>query len=205
MKLDIKKLVEQIKITPDNTSYNFCNILKGRDDDPDWLSNRIRLQQQGTTILGLYFNHPLVRDKISVPGYITGVLKQMILKYIDINNPSLPDDDETCMYVRTGDVVVFDEHCIDQLYDSKNTITIVSNISFSGDSPVNEDWKYCGDRVNDCMILLESLLEKIHEKFPMKQLKIVSNDDPDLDICYLFHNGFVSHPKCSWKKIFGNF
>jgi hypothetical protein len=205
MKLDIKGLVDQIKVTPDNTGYNFCNILKGNVDDPDWLANRIRLQQQGSTILGLYFNHPLVRDKISEPGYIPGLLKQMILKYIDINNPLLPGDDETCLYVRAGDIVVFDDQCIDQLHSSKHTITIVSNISFSGDSPVNEDWKFCGYKVNDCMILFESLLEKIHEKFPKKQLKIVSNNDPDIDICYLFHNGFISHPKCSWKKIFGNF
>ena len=198
-------LVDSIKVTPDVTDYNFCNILKGVDNDTKWRHNRKRLQQAGDTILGIYFNHHLVRDKIEQPGYQPAVLKQSIMQYIDRYKPPLPSMNETCIYFRIGDRMLIDFDYISALSQADSVIAIVCNICFSGDNPDDEQWKYSVHKKDQCKHVMGRVINDIRVAYPDKDIKIVSNDEPDLDICYLFKNGFMSHPKCSWKQMFGNF
>lgn len=198
-------LTDNIKTTLDVTNYNFCNILKGVEDDTKWRVNRKRLQQDDSTILGIYFNHHLVRDKINQPGYRPAVLKLSIMRYINLYNPPLPTIDETCIYFRVGDRMLTNFDYISALSDAYNTITIVCNICFSGDTPDHMQWKYSDHKRDQCKRVMSEIINDIKVAYPNKNIKIVSNEDPDLDICYLFKNGFISHPKCSWKQMFGNF
>ena len=199
-----KCLVDKIKIIKDCTDYNFCNILKGVPDDPKWLSNRMRLQKCEDTILGIYLNNIHIKHKLDKPGYNPGILKRSIQQYISKYKPPLPGDDEVCMYIRLGDqnLANFDyisaiERCNERI------ITIVCCIAFSS-GPVTE-WHYSNNRVDESKKIISDLISELHERFFDRTINVMSNDNPDLDICYLFKNGFISHPKCSWKQIFGNF
>lgn len=195
--------IDDVKIIKDCTNYNICNILKGVHDDPKWLSNRVRLQKNTDTILGIYLNNAHIKDNISTPGYNPGILRMSIQQYISLYNPILPQDDESCVYFRLGDQNLTDFDYISLIERHNNNITVVCCIVFSDTG--REEWSYNNKRVNDCKKKLSSIMTELHTKFNNRKIKIVSNSNPDLDICYLFKNGFISHPKCSWKQMFGNF
>lgn len=199
-----KYLVDKIKIIKDCTDYNFCNILKGVPDDPKWLINRMKLQKEENTIIGIYLNNIHIKDKIETPGYNTGILKKSIQQYISKYKPQLPEDDEVCLYVRLGDQNITDFNYVSAIEKcNKRNITIVCCIAFS-DGPIAK-WHYSRERVEKSKKLISDIISELHERFFDCTINVVSNDNPDLDICYLFKNGFVSHPKCSWKQMFGNF
>ena len=79
-------------------------------------------------------------------------------------------------------------------------ITIVCNISFHVTKDV---WKSTPDKIDINKQVMRNIIENIHKNYPHSKIKMYSNDNPDLDICYLFKNGFVGHPDSSWKQMFG--
>ncbi len=195
--------IDKVRVIKDCTNYNFCNILKGVHDDPKWLSNRIHLQRNTDTILGIYLNNIHIRDNISTPGYNPGILKMSIQQYISMHKPSLPKDDETCLYFRLGDQNLTEFDYISPLMRCNDDITVVCCIVFSGTD--KDEWSYNEECVRKCKKKLSAIMTELKTRFENRKVKIISNNNPDLDICYLFRNGFISHPKCSWKQIFGNF
>ena len=113
------ELFKKIAITRDMTDYNVRNILYGHkpvvggDMDPIWKENRENIAKNPkyeNTILGIYFRHALVRDRLLEPGYNAGLLKLCIDRYATINNIPLPAGDEIVLYFRLGDYVVSNKH-----------------------------------------------------------------------------------------------
>jgi len=205
---NIDNIVSAIKITNDNTSYNVYNILKGIPDDVNWKKNRVKLVGTYNTILGMYLSHSLVRKFLNIPGYNPGLLKLSIDKYINKFNPPRPESGECCVYFRLGDILCdhdredptefrYIEHI------SKHThkiITIVANISFSSTRP---RWSYNIHNVNTNRNRMFKIIKDINRAFPQSEIRVYSNDNADLDICYLYGSGFVGNPKSSWKSLFG--
>lgn len=201
----IEKLLKDIVVCKDTTDYNFCNILKGVANDTKWLQNRYMLRERNDTILGIYFNHALCVNNIDQPGYNPGVLRKSIEDYIYKYKPKLPEDHETCVYLRVGDRTHVEFDYIRELQSSYDTITIVCSLCYSGENPDNIKWKYSSTRVYNDLEIVKNVIADIMTTYPEKMIQVYSNSNPDLDICYLYKNGFISDPKCSWKKIFGNF
>lgn len=204
----INNIVSAIKITNDNTTYNVYNILKGLPDDMNWKRNRERLIGTDDTILGMYLSHPLVRKSLNLPGYNPGLLKLSIDKYINKFNPPRPESDECCVYFRLGDILC--DHSredptqfsyIDHISNHKHkTITIVANISFSS---TLLRWRYSIYNVNTNRDKMFKIIREINQAFPQSEIRIYSNDNADLDICYLYGSDFVGNPKSSWTSLFG--
>ena len=95
--------------------YNFGDILRGTQTDikvkngverPRWLHNRLKIQKNTKTILGIYFNNKFVSTKITEPGYNSAILKISIDKYIRKYKPLRPNYNDCCVYFRLGDVVM---------------------------------------------------------------------------------------------------
>lgn len=207
---EIDSLVHDIKVTVDMTEYNVCNILKGDHRDSKWLTNRQRLTKASDTILGIYFNNPLVNKAITTPGYNPGVLKLSIKKYIDMFQPELPERNECCIHFRLGDrmtetqkedLTVF--NYIEQINNRPHdTITIVCNISYCGHTPDDDDWRYNKAGVLINRKVMKDRLTEIASVYPQSNIKIKSSENVDHDICYLVANGFIGHPDSSWTQIF---
>lgn len=206
----VDSLLERIKITQDMTRYNICNILKGVDSDSRWLENRQRIQRQNEGLLGLYFNHAFVRDRIHLPGYNPGVFKLCVNRYIQDNKPPKPNDNEFCLHFRLGDRnLELDKTCLLNFdyYNGiditiKDTITIVCNISFCGISSDIEGWKYSIDKLNIVKDMFRPILQSIIETSPVENTHIYSSGSVDLDLCYLISGGFNGHPDSSWTQMF---
>ena len=210
--MNIVDLVEQIKHTECQSTYNVCNILKGVSDDPMWLLNRKKVAAYSPdSILGMYFNNSLI-ERIDTAGYNPGVLKLVIDRYIAKNKPKLPQHNECCVYLRLGDVVHdpnrMDPTQFDYVGQIKNhpheVITLVSNISFRSDMRDKPEWNMTSERLHINKMKATEVLQTIHDSYPESTLQVYSNTDPDLDICYLYQNGFVGHHDSSWKQVFGN-
>ena len=199
---NVKNIVDKVAIIHDNTLYNVGNILRAPDDDKNWFDNRKRIQQSNDTILGMYFNHPLMVNTIDKPGYNPGLLKVCIIEYIKKYQPSLPEDNETCLYFRLGDINMTEFNYIDKLKQSKDVISIVCCLSFSSDKP---EWRSSAKKIAKSKKILYNIVKQIYSSYPMKNIKLISNTNVDHNICYLFKNGFISDYRCTWKQIFGNF
>lgn len=202
--------VDDIHVIRDNTEYNFYNILKGTDDDPNWLSNRHRLALNQDTILGIYYNITQGIIDITKPGFNTGYLKLAIEQYIETNNPKQPDDDTYVIYFRLGDKTVEDNPSVDLLdFDyidkllqtNKSEIAVVCCFSFSN---IKLDWNYNDSKLSRCRSIMNDILSEITLTVPERQLNIISNQNPDHDICYLYGCDFISHPRSSWFKLFNS-
>ena len=170
--MNITNLVKQIKSTECQSTYNVCNILKGVQDDPMWLLNRKRIAQQlPHSILGMYFNNPLITNSITLPGYNAGVLKLSIDRYILKNKPILPQHNECCIYLRLGDVVHdpsrVDPTQFDYVEQIKNhpheVITLVSNMSFRSDICNKPEWKMTSERLHINKMKATQVLQTIHD------------------------------------------
>ena len=204
----LAELVDQVKVIDDMTEYNFGNILKGKDTK--WLSNRQRLCGTDDTILGIYFSHPLIKNKISNPGYNTGILKLSIDRYIKLYKPPQPQQDECCVYFRLGDTLFnradrsLSYNYIEQISerDHKN-IVIVCCMSFCGTSPDEPQWQYTHEKVKHNKRMLLKTIENIQSHFPDASIRIQSSDNPDHDICFLYKTDFVADSRATWKRILG--
>ena len=197
---------QEIKVIKDNSNYNIYNILKGTPDDPDWLSKRIRLLKCKNTILGIYYNISAPVVDIYTPGFNIGYFHLAIEQYINTFHPELPGHNECCVYFRVGDKT-FDPGGVNLLdFDYKTfikrsnckVITIICCISFSS---IRDDWQYSHEKLNKCKNEMKSIINDIISSFPDKKVKIVSNSNPDNDICYLYKSKFIAHPRSSWSKL----
>ena len=203
------ELIDQVKVIDDMTDYNFGNILKGKDTK--WLTNRQRLCGTDDTILGIYFSHTLIKNKIYEPGYNTGILKLSIDRYIKLYKPPQPPQSDCCVYIRLGDTLFnradksLSYNYIEQIAarDNRN-IVIVCCISFCGEAPDEPQWRYTHDKVKYNKLMLSNTIDNIKTHFPKSSIRIQSSSNPDHDICFLYKSDFVADSRATWKKILGH-
>jgi hypothetical protein len=202
-------LVNDVCVIRDMTDYNFGNILKGLDSK--WLSNRARISKDKSTILGIYFNHPLIKNRLDITGYNPGILKLSIEQYIKIYDPPRPQPTDCCVYFRLGDVLF--NHADDNLsYDyieqisrrEHDNIVIVCCMSFCGDNPDEDQWIYTHDRLKFNQERLSEVIYNLEGEYPNSQIRIQSSPNPDHDICFLYEKDFVANVRTTWRKILGN-
>ena len=228
-------LFNKIKITKDMLDYNFGNILRNEETDPYIDINKknfLNNEKYKNTILGIYYNLPIVKDNIK-EKYRGSFLKLAIEKYIrDNKNLKFPAEDELVVYFRLGDqpVNMYDKGIDDPIYYNEiknkiintlkikkyNKITIVCNLSFTGEDKhiITEDIKNT-EFYNFFQVdyLLNEKNIKLNKKFFITAVKdmidtfknieidIFSNNNPDLDICYLYKNGFIGSNKNTWTGL----
>jgi hypothetical protein len=205
----LNKLVDDIKVIRDMTDYNFGNILKGIDSK--WLSNRHNLIKDNKTILGIYFNHPLIRKNLEMVGYNPGILKLSIEQYIKLYKPHLSKPDDCCVYFRLGDVLFnraddsLSYNYIEQIGERQHkNIVIVCCISFCGNAPDETQWVYTDEKLEYNKQKISEVIDNIENTFPDSQVRIQSSINPDHDICFLYGTDFIANVRTTWRKILVN-
>lgn len=228
-------LFNKIKITKDMLDYNIGNILRNEETDPyidinknNFLNNK----KYRNTILGIYYNLPIVKDNIK-EKYRGSFLKLAIEKYIrDNKNLKFPTEDELVVYFRLGDhpinmygrgiedPIYYNEiklKIINSLKEKKyKKMTIVCNLSFTGNDKQNITKNIKNTEFYN-FFQIDKILNKknidFNKKFFIPALKdmlntfnhlkidIFSNDNPDIDICYLYKNGFIGSKENTWTNL----
>ena len=205
----LNKLVNNIEVIRDMTDYNFGNILKGIDSK--WISNRHRLIKDNKTILGIYFNHPVIRGNLDKTGYNAGILKLSIERYIRLYSPPLSKPGDCCVYFRLGDVLFnrgddsLTYNYIEQISKRPHeSIVIVCCISFCGDNPDETQWSFTTDKLEYNKQKISEVIYNIESRFPDSQIRIQSSTNPDHDICFLYGTDFIANTRTTWRKILSN-
>lgn len=223
---DISKLISNIKIIDIMDDYNFGDILRGTQTDikvkngvesPWWLHNRLKIQKNTKTILGIYFNNKFVSTKITEPGYNSAILKISIDEYIRKYKPLRPNYNDCCVYFRLGDVVMLNRGLgasgrnqaefdyIGQIRSRPHeVINIVCCFAFTFSNHYGNK-RILGEYLEQNKSFIYDILYNIKTNFPDSQINIQSSTNVDDDICYLYESKFISHPTCTWKQMIGNF
>ncbi|MFC1670637.1 hypothetical protein ACFL20_09600 [Spirochaetota bacterium] len=188
-------LLDKINTIQSNPHYRVADVFYSSGERWQDSANKVlRLPEFEDTILKKY----LVANKgCREKNY--DLLKDIIEQHAIAKSYLLPHKNELVLHVRAGDVVVH-EWFLKKDYISLisialdrnpniTTITIVTCFAYQA-FPEKLRWMYSDekDRLNRDM--LGKLLSDIYDKFRRYELKIVSNENVDEDLCYMFHANY---------------
>jgi hypothetical protein len=194
-KIDFKS---ELKVLKENQFYRFSDLFF--KTGIRWKSDRdviLEKDEYKHTILRKY-----LEQKNSCQDFIT--LKKITREYSQAHNPKLPVSSELVIHLRCGDI--FDDTTPDfKRVSSQNTlidnmlnrdrnhifnneinkVSIVTALHF-GANELNKKYFYSDKIYNENIIFLKGFENKINDLG--YELNLVSNNDFDLDFCYMVNS-----------------
>lgn len=205
--------LNNLKVLKSNSVYRigdlfYCYGNRWEQDRNEIINN----DKYNGTILKNYLN-----KKRGEQDYF--IFKKAIEEYITSENPILPSDNELVIHLRCGDIFskedslsknyvdqelnnltnkVFQNPHLTILNPEIQKITIVTALHY-GSNQKNGLYFYSEKSYNANIDFLQSLNEKFINLGV--SVNLVSNKNPDLDICYLYRSKFLVPSTSSFSKI----
>ena len=197
-------LKENVKVLKCNKHYRFSNLFFRYgirwEHDRDVILNDVKFEN---SILRKY-----LEQKTKEEDYST--LKNIINNFISKNNIKLPKPSELVIHLRCGDIfdpilrlqedpeyvrAILQVNLIENLFKNKNeiftneidSVTMVTALHF-GANELNGKYFYSEAAYGNSMKVLEYFQEKINQIG--YKLNIISNENFDLDLCYMSRSNY---------------
>ena len=189
----------ELKVLKENKFYRFSDL---------FFKKGIRWKSDRDTILEKdEYKHTILRKYLEqkTKEYDYDTIKKIIRKYISENNLEQPSSSELVIHLRCGDyfdkkeknyweLTLKQKYNLYKLFEEKfhqfknnkiEKISIVTALHF-GANEINQKYFYSDEIYNENIIFLKDFENKINDLG--YELSLVSNNDFDLDFCYMVNS-----------------